>query len=92
MKTTRAFIHLALAAALCAAQGARAQQTQKPADTAAADAAAVPAPVPKPAGPPIAPPADTERGLRLNFRGVPLDMVLNYMSEAAGFIIVLDTP
>jgi type II secretory pathway component GspD/PulD (secretin) len=29
-------------------------------------------------------------GLRLNFRGVPLDMVLNYLSEAAGFIIVLD--
>src|SRR6266568_1304470 len=26
-------------------------------------------------------------GLRLNFRGVPLDMVLNYLSEAAGFII-----
>jgi len=25
--------------------------------------------------------------LRLNFRGVPLDMVLNYLSEAAGFII-----
>jgi len=29
--------------------------------------------------------------LRLNFRGVPLDMVLNYLSDAAGFIIVLDT-
>jgi type II secretory pathway component GspD/PulD (secretin) len=28
--------------------------------------------------------------LRLNFRGAPLDLVLNYMSEAAGFIIVLD--
>lgn len=32
-----------------------------------------------------------EPGLRLNFRGVPLDLVLNYLSEAAGFIIVLDT-
>ena len=32
-----------------------------------------------------------EQGLRLNFRGVPLDMVLNYLSEAAGFIIVLET-
>lgn len=31
-------------------------------------------------------------GLRLNFRNVPLEMVLNYMSDAAGFIIVLDTP
>jgi general secretion pathway protein D len=41
-----------------------------------------------------APAADTAvssenstNGLRLNFRGVPLDMVLNYLSEAAGFII-----
>src|SRR5690349_10050921 len=33
----------------------------------------------------------SERNLRLNFRGVPLDMVLNYLSEAAGFIIVLET-
>jgi general secretion pathway protein D len=32
-----------------------------------------------------------EVGLRLNFRGAPLEMVLNYLSEAAGFIIVLDT-
>jgi general secretion pathway protein D len=32
-----------------------------------------------------------EKGLRLNFRGVPLDMVLNYLSDAAGFIIVLET-
>lgn len=30
---------------------------------------------------------DNEKGLRLNFRGVALDQVLNYMSEAAGFII-----
>jgi type II secretory pathway component GspD/PulD (secretin) len=30
--------------------------------------------------------------LSLNFRNVPLEMVLNYLSEAAGFIIVLDTP
>jgi general secretion pathway protein D len=28
-----------------------------------------------------------EAGLRLNFRGVPLEMVLNYLSDAAGFII-----
>src|SRR5213078_4699969 len=31
--------------------------------------------------------ASSEAGLRLNFRGVPLDMVLNYLSDAAGFII-----
>ena len=29
--------------------------------------------------------------LRMNFRNAPLDMVLNYLSDAAGFIIVLDT-
>lgn len=32
-----------------------------------------------------------EEGIRLNFRGVPLETVLNYLSEAAGFAIVLDT-
>src|SRR3954466_14663566 len=32
----------------------------------------------------------SDTGLRLNFRGVPLEMVLNYLSEAAGFIIVLE--
>jgi type II secretory pathway component GspD/PulD (secretin) len=29
--------------------------------------------------------------LRLNFRNAPLDMVLSYLSDAAGFIIVLNT-
>jgi type II secretory pathway component GspD/PulD (secretin) len=29
--------------------------------------------------------------LRLDFRNAPLEMVLNYLSDAAGFIIVLDT-
>ena len=32
-----------------------------------------------------------EDQLRLNFRGVPLDMILDYLSEAAGFIIVKET-
>lgn len=32
-----------------------------------------------------------EPGVRMNFRGVPLELVLNHLSEAAGFIIVLDT-
>src|SRR5437868_1836459 len=35
--------------------------------------------------------SETEKGLRLNFRGVPLETVLNYLSDAAGFIIVLET-
>ncbi|MBI3877024.1 MAG: hypothetical protein HY300_13895 [Verrucomicrobia bacterium] len=32
--------------------------------------------------------SETEKGLRLNFRGVPLEMVLDYLSEAAGFVIM----
>lgn len=32
-----------------------------------------------------------EPGVRMNFRGVPLELVLNHLSEAAGFTIVLDT-
>jgi len=34
----------------------------------------------------------TVTGLRFNFRGAPLETVLKYMSEAAGFVIVLNTP
>ena len=30
--------------------------------------------------------------LRLNFRGAPIELVLNYLSDAAGFIIQLNTP
>ena len=41
------------------------------------------------------PPAESKGtnsdSLRLNFRNAPLEMVLNYLSDAAGFIIVLDT-
>ena len=33
---------------------------------------------------------EDEKGLRLNFRGAPLEMVLNYLSDAAGFTIILD--
>ena len=32
-----------------------------------------------------------QNDLHLNFHNAPLDMVLNYLSDAAGFIIVLDT-
>jgi len=38
------------------------------------------------------PARDTSAGLRFNFRGAPLETVLNYLSEAAGFVIVLETP
>ena len=30
--------------------------------------------------------------LRLNFRGAPLEAVLDYLSKAAGFVIILDAP
>ncbi len=40
---------------------------------------------------PAQPGANPAAGLRLNFRNVPLDMVLNYLSDAAGFIIVVET-
>ncbi len=45
---------------------------------------------------PFAPPAqavgtNNSNALLLNFRNAPLEMVLNYLSDAAGFIIVQDT-
>jgi type II secretory pathway component GspD/PulD (secretin) len=74
--------NLILAAALaCLTTDAMAQQAE-------------PAPQPAPPAaeaPPVRPVGENERGIRLNFRGVPLDMVLNYLSEAAGFVIVLET-
>ena len=45
-----------------------------------------------PAAPAAAASARTPGELKFNFRGAPLETVLNYMSEAAGFIIVMDTP
>lgn len=51
------------------------------------------APAAKPAETKPAPdPAPASGELRLNFRNAPLDMVLDYLSEAAGFTIVLETP
>ena len=41
--------------------------------------------------PPTGPVSTNVDELRLNFRNAPLEMVLNYLSDAAGFIIVLDT-
>lgn len=72
----------------------------KPASDAKPDAAKAEATVtPAPAVEPAKEPADAaatevklpDGKLRLNFRGVPLEMVLDYLSEAAGFIIVKET-
>jgi type II secretory pathway component GspD/PulD (secretin) len=49
------------------------------------------APAPATSLAPDAPAGDGEHSLRFNFRGAPLESVLNYMSEAAGFIIILET-
>src|SRR5437764_15300543 len=58
----------------------------KPGDTKPDQPATKPADAPTPK---VVSEADKE--LRLNFRDVPLDMVLNYLSDAAGFTIVLET-
>src|SRR3954468_18246454 len=40
------------------------------------------------AAPELAVQNETDRDLRFNFRGVPLETVLNYLSDAAGFVII----
>jgi type II secretory pathway component GspD/PulD (secretin) len=78
---------LTLLGAIASSSALAADETSTNAPTstnavAAAESHAMNAPVLLPNG---------EPGLRLNFRGASLDLVLNYLSEAAGFIIVLDT-
>jgi type II secretory pathway component GspD/PulD (secretin) len=80
MKTIRALIVLvSVMLSLMDGSAQPADNAPKPPPTEAKD----PAPVPSP--------NDGEPGLRMNFRGVPLEMVLDYLSDAAGFIIVLET-
>jgi general secretion pathway protein D len=90
MNTYQAFI---LAAALAGGFAAANAQQADPEKRPAVDPAPVPAPQATPNAPAdkAAPSTTGEEGLRLNFRGAPLDMVLSYLSEAAGFIIVLET-
>ncbi|MGZ8898886.1 MAG: secretin N-terminal domain-containing protein [Limisphaerales bacterium] len=74
-----------------ARRAARRQNTATPGGNAPLASASlqqnVPAPQPTPE--PVEP---EEADLRLNFRGVSLDVVLDYLSEAAGYTIVLETP
>jgi type II secretory pathway component GspD/PulD (secretin) len=50
---------------------------------------ATPAPPKRSTQPPeLAVRNETDRGLRFNFRGVSLETVLNYLSDAAGFVII----
>ncbi len=84
MKTIRALVPLLSVMLLLAdATGQPAGDAPKQAPAEKKDAKVDPAPVPSP--------NDGEQGLRMNFRGVPLEMVLDYLSDAAGFIIVLET-
>jgi len=48
-----------------------------------------PTPLPAATG---TPPGGAGPGLQMNFRNAPLEQVLEYLSEAAGFVIVLDAP
>jgi general secretion pathway protein D len=84
MKTYRFVILWAGLLALLASAGAQDAENQKPAPTTDSSQRTTPAA-------PINNATNGEKNLRLNFRGVPLEMVLNYLSEAAGFIIVLET-
>ncbi len=79
---------LALVALLATTSQLVAQETEPTATPTAITETNVVAAEIAPATPPT--PGGTNGGLRLNFRGVPLEMVLNYLSDAAGFIIVLD--
>lgn len=79
MKTTR-FTPLFVAGLTAFAGSTFAQNAAAPA-AASGDTAAPAASRNAPAG-----------TLKFNFRGAPLEAVLQYMSDAAGFIIVLETP
>ena len=84
MKTIRALIPLvSVMLWLVNASAQEVPAVPKPKAAEPKEAQADPAPVPSP--------ADAEKGLRMNFRGVPLEMVLEYLSDAAGFIIILET-
>jgi general secretion pathway protein D len=83
-----------LAGPSAVAQPAPAPQPSPPRPAAAAPATRPPATSPAAGAttPGTAARPTNTNGLRFNFRGAPLETVLNYMSEAAGFIIVLESP
>ena len=58
----------------------------------AASTVASPSPVVKDAPPIKDPPTPVKGGIMLNFQGTSLTDVLNYLSEAAGFVILQDAP
>ena len=92
MKTliTRAFG--AACAVGCLAGGLAAQDAGAPTSNAPAitrtETTTNPSPVPREQNSA----AGNAAGIQMNFRNAPLEQVLEYLSEAAGFIIVLDAP
>jgi type II secretory pathway component GspD/PulD (secretin) len=95
MKTTQTLFIVALLTAGNMRAAAQTNEVVLPVPIEAA-AAASPSPVPELANSDQStPPASTAvstNGLRLNFSNVPLEMVLQYLSDAAGFHIVVETP
>ena len=91
MKTTTLAPSLWLGFALLTL-GASAQEQPAPAAPPATASAVQAEDAAPPAAATVLAPAGRGTGLRFNFRGAPLETVLNYMSEAAGYIIVLETP
>ncbi len=95
MKTIMTFLLAAVLTAGTFKTDAQSSGAPPPAATPpAADCRSAGAATTVPASDAIAMPAASAantNGLRLNFRGAPLDSVLDYLSDAAGFIIVLDT-
>jgi general secretion pathway protein D len=83
-----------LATSLWAQDAAPAVAPAIPAAAPTGPSAAPTAPAADPATvvPPAPPARASNGGLRFNFRGAPLETVLNYMSDAAGYVIVLETP
>ena len=100
MNKIRLLIWIMSVAGIAALHGQPAPGATSPATntTAVPEGAPVAAPVPgaESTSPPAVPvestaPVNGTNGLRLNFRGAPLDAVLEYLSDAAGFIIVKET-
>src|SRR5436190_23501073 len=82
--------------AIAPVQATTPAQLQTPPTTSEAVAPTTPpATTPEPAAPttPVAltPATNCPSGINLNFRNAPIDLVLEHLSKAAGFIIVMDT-
>jgi len=68
-------------------------EVPKPAESTSTPPAATPAIVSTPAAPATAPAlTGNPDEILLNFKNAPLDLVLEHLSEAAGFVIVLEAP